>query len=309
MQFDIRVAALHELTLKRVKMAATLLAAYGARARVSAWDGTRCHLLVAAGDDAYGQRALALAERRATPALTVLDIAPVDASTTVGRDTPAAHLVKMFSQLLGLADTSESGPSEIALDSLVCLLAGPRYRGQLVTATRGSAVVMLDPGAGKVYAASHSDLLHVQDRLCEGDWTVWSGNPRRFPQENGAAAGMEPFLIAATQRGKAALPAFPAGPCWLETWPDLGCLPSMLKLMQLTRMLTREATTPHALAEKAGDIASVQEVNAFLWALSAANLLKLEAKVVESKAPRRRTVGNGIWTAIARRFGLSQKSI
>ena len=64
MLFDIRTAALDDLTEQRLQLAASLLGAWRMRARITPWDGTSCHLLVADVDDAYGRRAMALAARR-----------------------------------------------------------------------------------------------------------------------------------------------------------------------------------------------------------------------------------------------------
>ncbi|MCR6700566.1 MAG: hypothetical protein NVV68_05160 [Dokdonella sp.] len=65
MQFDIRTAALDDLAEQRIRLAVSLLPAYRLRGRLGAWDGTRCDLLIAAAGDAYGHRALSLAQRRA----------------------------------------------------------------------------------------------------------------------------------------------------------------------------------------------------------------------------------------------------
>ena len=51
---DIATAALSEQAEQRVRIAASLLAAWRVRGQVRSWDGTRCTLLVADIADTYG---------------------------------------------------------------------------------------------------------------------------------------------------------------------------------------------------------------------------------------------------------------
>ena len=66
MHFDVRTAALDDLIERHVRLAVSLLGAHQLHARLSPWDGTRCDLLIASSEDAYGAQALDLACRRGT---------------------------------------------------------------------------------------------------------------------------------------------------------------------------------------------------------------------------------------------------
>ncbi len=312
MHYDIRTAALCDDSEKRVRLAAKLLAAYKINARVAPWDGTRCHLLVAAGDDAYGAQAMALARKRGTPVLSMLPEVPApapgqDAQGDVARDVPAARLVKLLADLLGAGtdagDATEPDPN----DRLPCVLASARHRGKRVTVSSGSVSVLIDPDSGRAYAPTHSDLLHAQDNFCKTGWTVAPGNTANFVLAQCAFAGLEPFLIAATQRGQHLLPEYPAGHYRLDAWPDFGSLPSMAKLMHIASTLTTESATPRQLETTKGRTTSAPEVGALLWALAAANLLKTAdpEPAMAAAASSRKSPRNGIWGAIARRFGLA----
>jgi hypothetical protein len=311
MHYDIRTAALCDDSEKRVKLAAKLLAAYKINARVDPWDGTRCHLVVAAGDDAYGVQAMAIARRRGTPVLSMLPGATgpgTDGQGDVACDIPAARLVKWLAELLeGRADAEDAAGPDIQ-DRLPCLLASNRYRGKRVTIASGSVSVLIDPQSGRAYAPTHSDLLHAQDNFCKAGWTVTHGNTANFVLAQCAFAGLEPFMIAATQRGRQLLPEYPAGHYRLDTWPDFGSLPSMAKLMHIVSTLTTDSSTPQQLESAKGKTTSRAEVDALLWALAAVDLLKTAgsgpAAANASTASPRKPARSGIWGAIARRFGL-----
>ncbi len=310
MHYDIRTAALCDDSEKRVRLAAKLLAAYKINARVGAWDGTRCHLLVAAGEDAYGAQAMALARKRGTPVVTMLrDGAPPGrhGDHAVACDEPAARLVKLLFELLESGTGTEETTDSDTQERLPCVLASPPHRGKRVTIALGSVSVLIDPDSGRAYAPTHSDLLHAQDNFCKPGWTVSHGNAANLVPAQCAFAGLEPFLIAATQRGRQLLPPYPTGHYRLETWPDFGSLPSMARLMHLASALTADSCTPTALESAMGRTTSASEVGALLWALAASDLLQSAGPDprVATAIPSRKPSRTGIWGAIARRFGLA----
>jgi hypothetical protein len=55
MRIDLTYAGLTEQMLQRLRLAAQLLASRQIQAFVRAWDGTRCHVLVALTQDGYGK--------------------------------------------------------------------------------------------------------------------------------------------------------------------------------------------------------------------------------------------------------------
>ncbi|WP_257389018.1 hypothetical protein, partial [Tahibacter caeni] len=105
MRLDLRTAALTELEEQRVRIAAQLLAAHGGEARVGAWDGTRCDLVVLNADDGYGRHVLDIARRRGVPAVA-FGAPRTDADAQAGivaAEGSAASLAATLWRLVGTA--------------------------------------------------------------------------------------------------------------------------------------------------------------------------------------------------------------
>lgn len=320
MLFDIRTAALDEGLQQRVRLAVSLLAAERLHAQIGAWDGTRCHLLIAAIDDEYGRRALALALRRGTPALALgsksleLAIEPVALHATV------ASLAKKIRQKLSALKSADAAPGQApapapapAQDShgnepVLCQLARAPLRGRTVRFKGRGRNILIHPTAGRAYASSLSDLLLAPDALSLPGWTLREADDGDEPTGL-ASLSLEAFLLRAAWNAGEALPEFPRGRYGLRTWPDLGGVPQMVGALQIAKLLLGEPMS--ALQLRKRELADVgpQQINACLWAFAAADLLHdaddaghapsaLPGAAASSRRPW--------WSAIARRFGLQR---
>ena len=306
MLFHIRTAALDDLAEQRVRLAASLLGAYRLRAKVDAWDGTRCHLLVASSDDAYGRQALSIAQRRGTPTIPLGETEAIPGVASISAFITASALAKLIRDRLqgDEAPQAVDVPGAKASRPALCLLATPPLRGQAVDATCNGRSLMLRPQVGRVYAATHSDLLAVADMLSGSDWDM---RIVEHPEstEHLVSTSLESFLMRAAHRSAERLPDFPEGRYRLEAWPDLGALPSLVGALQVANLLIAGPKSVRELAATDAG-ANRSELNACLWAFAAADLLRdvdPGAKVVAlpQRPPR---VQTGLWSSLARRFGL-----
>jgi len=304
--FDIRTAALDDLVEQRVRLAVSLLGAYRLRAKVGPWDGTRCHLLIASSDDAYGQQALSLAQRRGTSLIPLGETESTPGIATISAYTPAAALAKLIHERLQGEQPQPAAiaPASATLPAL-CRLATPPLRGHAVDATCHHRKLMLRPQVGRVYARTHSDLLAVADSLSGSDWEMTVVD-RPDSTENMVSASLEAFLVRAAHRASDRLPDFPEGRYRLDAWPDLGSLPSMLGAMQASKLLIGNTLTLRELKQSAPATLDRAELNACLWAFAAADLLRDTAPSAGTiAAPARPArMQAGLWSSLARRFGL-----
>lgn len=304
MLLDIRTAALDDLAEQRVRLAVSLLPAYRLRGRLGAWDGTRCDLLIAAADDVYGHRALSLARRRGTPVMALgAPIADIGVEP-ISPASPASVLARLMRDRLQVAapDTAPVGEAEPA--SPLCRLAVAPLRGRAVDVVCSGRTILLRPQLGRVYAASHSDLLAVADGMSGSPWQI-EPSDRMTDAHDLVSASIESFLLRTAQRAGDRLPPFADGRYRLHAWPDLGSVPTYLDAMRVARLLIRHAMTPDELVQADG-MPDRRRVDACLWAFAAANLLS-EAGAQRAAPPRPQRparVQSGLWSSLARRFGL-----
>ena len=102
MRIDIRTAGLASQAEPRARLAAQLMAAFKFEARISAWDGTRCHVLIADADDAYGARCIEQAARRGISVLALSQGGSSGPETVSKTDAsaPAAMLARQLAAML-----------------------------------------------------------------------------------------------------------------------------------------------------------------------------------------------------------------
>lgn len=314
MRIDIRTAALDSEVERRIRISANLLAAYRLQAMVKAWDGTRCQLLVAAADDAYGQQAISLAARRGTPVIALGSSFPPAANgpiTTIPLSSPAPSIARAMSEFLTATSMPEAPQGLVAPQHPgLCSLASATLRGRAVDIAANGRVAHLRPEVGRAYAASHSDLLAVADALLGNTATL---TPIERPTAiNGEVSGsLESLLTRAALRARDRLPAFPDGKYWLDAWPDLGMLPESVGALTLSRKLLRGSSSLEQLCS--GEDAGLDRagIHACLWAFAAADLLRGGENAwaaIPEAAPEQATARTGLWRSLARRFGLSTKA-
>lgn len=303
MLFDIRTAALDDLAEQRVRLAVSLLPAYRLRGRLGTWDGRRCDLLIAAADDVYGLRALSLAQRRGTPVMalgapiTDIGVEPVSAAS------PASVLARLMRDRLQAAAPETQPVAEADHIPSLCRLAVAPLRGRAVDVTCNGRTILLRPQLGRVYAASHSDLLAIADGMSGSPWRIELSD-RPIDPHDLVSASIESFLLRTAQRAADRLPAFADGRYRLHAWPDLGSVPAYLDAMRVARLLIRNAMTPEQIAGADG-MPDRRRVDACLWAFAAAHLLSdagAQRTPLRPQPPPR--LQPGLWSSLARRFGL-----
>lgn len=308
---DIATAALDEQAEQRIRLAATLLAAWRIPARVRAWDGTRCTLLVADLADAYGRQAFTRARSRQTPVLafgaTAADLGPgvLDANEA----SPAPALAQALRELLAVEATSHIEPNESTTGAAVpalCRLADPEFSGRAVDAQLNGRRIRIHPDTGRVHAATLSDLLSARDSFASAEWTLAASDDT--PDEDGAHRSLEAFLLQAAFQGRAQLPPFPAGRYRLKDWPDVGSAPELVGALKVAKALMRASAGVDDLPRLCG--LDARDVNATLWAYRAANLLERQDATADAAVapPPAQPVGafSGMLARIASRFGLAR---
>lgn len=309
MFFDIRTAALDELTEQRLRVAASLLGAEGASARIGAWDDTHCHLLVAGTDEAYGRHALALAAVRGIrvlalgthcDALPVVAVSPLKTAPVLARE--------LHRGLHGLVPDASQAPAADGTPTL-CRLATPPLPGTpLVLRCHGYAV-HLCPGSGRVYAAGRPDLLAIGDRLGGSACTI-EPMPPGVPPQAPDSGSLVAFLLRGAFRAGERLPAFPEGCYHLDALPNPGTLPAALPAAQrIARALAaRPLDTRQREAAGLHDIDPV-DFGASLWAFAAAGLLRGTGGAAQDARdtavrPPPRPAATALWSALTRRAAL-----
>lgn len=313
MYFDIRTAALDDLTEQRLRLATSLLGAQRVSARIGPWDGGSCHLLVTDTDNAYGRHALALATRRGTGVMALgeprgdLPVTPVSPLKTASEFARA--LQEQLGELTPRSSTSASGTG--SAPPVLCSLAMLPLRGAALDLHCHGYTVHLRPEAGLVHAATCSDLFAVIDGLCGTDCRIEAAAPGSLPEAL-PTHSLAAFLLRAAFRAGERLPAFPPGRYHLDACPDLGSLSTpMGAALRIARSLSAQPLDTRT--RDAADLHDVDHVdfNASLWGFAAADLLRGACSAPDAGAhlpgqaspppPRARRT---FWSSLARRAAL-----
>ncbi|WP_386066147.1 hypothetical protein ACFJIW_16565 [Tahibacter sp. UC22_41] len=308
MRLDFRTAALSEQEEQRVRIAAQLLAAHGGQARVGAWDGTRCDLVVLNADDGYGRHVLDVARRRGLPAVALGPLRPdAAADGLVVAEGSAASLAATLWRLVGAAATDTAAKTSRStradLAGLLRLAETP-LRGADVRATIAGRSIVLRPSVGRTRGRTLSDLLAARDHLGDSGWqfeALAPGVDDAMPSDS--AMSLDAFLLTGALRTRVALPPFPDGEWALRDWPDLGAAADLVAGLRLAQRLRRAAATPRALAEGAG--VARELADACLWAFRAADLLT-ETAAPAPRAAAPPPVVRQLLNRLAARFGLAR---
>ena len=300
MDLDVRTAVLEEATEQRLRLAISLLGAYRLRIRLNPWDGTRCDLLIASADDAYGARVLAQAQRRGTKAIGV----GRTLNAAISPDATAAMLAQHIRDQVYGAASSDASAASAPLPAL-CRLAQPPLRGKAVDVICHGRALKLRPQTGRVHAESHSGLLAGLEKLSESRCRIVLSDGDDDVQ-NMASASIESVLLRAAYRIGDALPDFPAGRYWLDAWPDLGVMPLQTGALRTCLLLIGNTRSSDDLVKSdLGDVTPA-DLNACLWAFAAADLLRDDGVVrrIETAPPRKPRAHASFLSSLARRFGL-----
>lgn len=309
MLLDIRTAALDDEIENRVHLAVPQLAAYKLRARVTPWNGTRCHLLVAAADEKYGHMAILLALRRGTPVIALGQPIEPLAVSPLPRDLTAEALIDaMRARLEEVPIRASRKDDSQDRRPLVCRLSRPAVRGKALGIRNSERTLMLlRPQAGRAYASNFSDFEASIKGFQDLAWGRIEIDSASIASDM-VSTSIESFLLLAADMGKLGLPDYPDGNYKLSAWPDLGSLPGLVSALYIAKQLVNGPVSPDEIVEQSQMDIERQDVNACLWAWAAADLLmdagdRPTAFGKRSRANKQRISGS-IWSSIARRFGL-----
>ncbi len=274
------------------------------RPSISPWDGTRCDLLVAGAQDAYGQRAMDIAKRRGTP---ILAFGPDETAKTPGicflpEGSPVLMIVQELTALLQTPAPNEAGANSFGAWGLCRLAMDASLQGRDLRATLGQCTIELLPSTGRVVAPSHSELVIASENLGKSGWFF---SPKEGQALGAASLSLDSFYMTAALKASAQLPSFPGGRYQLEDWPDLGGVSESIHALRMAQHLLRQAHDQEELAAQCHIAPS--EVSAGLWAYQASGLLRK----TRDEAPSATTIRHqpakperGLFEKIAARFGL-----
>ncbi len=331
MKVDVTVAGIEPHAFVQVRLAGHLLAAQQWRVVVREWDGTRCDVLIADLDDAYGRQAMALADRRGTPVIALAANEGGEPRRTFARDAEALQLAQAIRALLpekspapasappvdarALAGIPAATDAMRQTNALLRLASEEGLYGIDVRATVAGRTIGLSPAAGRATATSLADLLTARDQLGTAQWQMQA---QAAEGETGdVSISLDAFYVGGALRLREELPPFPDGLYRLRDWPDLGAAPVLVGALRVAHALTRAAHTPRALSEHLQ--LPLSEVHACLWAFRASGLLLREANAnapvapasvsaaVETVAPvARERPASSLLSKIARHFGIGR---
>lgn len=316
-------AGLDEDEAQHLKTAGKLLGVFKVEARVQPWQAMLCDVLVARVDADAGRAAMAQAGERSLPVLALVGEYPAAAQGEGAVPDPQALLSRapmhrylaalraVIDRVDGAGKRDAAGPAnaqplpEIGL----CQLAvDPQLRGRDLFAVSHGRRLHLCPRQGKVHAASHSDLLTARGYLPSPGWRF---APLRRSTQSGRsiAVSLDGFLLQGAMAARQVLPPYPDTPCYLVDWPDLGSATEVPAAMDVAAVLIRGRIRPSRLAEVTQQAQDV--VNACLWALRAADLLRHDDEAALPPAAGQPELAarsfTGVMARIARRFGVSRR--
>lgn len=155
-------------------------------------------------------------------------------------------------------------------------LASERMRGEAINASKRGRFLMLRPSEGRVYAATHSDLLAAIETCLGSGWEL-ERVQRAKPFKHEACMDLVVFLLQVAYRAKAQLPRFAQGSYRLVDAPNLAPLSAPLSALgsaaPICSALTAGCTSLQALAASLPGGTDPAEIHACLWAVAAANRL------------------------------------
>ena len=326
MRAAVRHAGLKQDQEQRVRIAAGALAANSIVASASPWDGTRCDLVLLHADDGYGQHVMQIARRRGVEviALSATRTGREPGVNWIREDSSAAVLARQMAALL-LGDRAPESPSEAAGEAaaasasevpasnasevaLVRLSEDPSLAGKDVEARIAGRTVFLLPSSGRVLSATLSDQFATRDRLGEAGWQFRPARKGDIESNRFEFSGsLEAFLLQGALQQARQLPRFPAQPCSLQDWPDLGTTPDAVDALRVVQALQSRALTPATIASECR--LDPAYVSACLWAFAAAGLLHRSPHGAAAAMPVTTPMAKpvlGVFARLAAHFGLGR---
>jgi hypothetical protein len=148
-----------------------------------------------------------------------------------------------------------------------------------------------------------SDMIELRNHLCDNGWsTTTLVAESDVPRGVEISSSLDSYLVSGAIQGSDRLPSFPDVRCSLDHWPDLAAAEGAEGAVRVAALLTRGAYSPRDVAAATGMAA--REVSAYFWAFDAAGILQRD--VEETAVPEQpvSTPRAGMWTRIAKTFGL-----
>lgn len=282
MRIDIRTAALGSTAEPRARLAAQLMAAFKFEARISAWDGTRCHVLIANADDAYGARCIEQAARRG---ISVLALSQGGASgpETVSKSLSSAPAAILAKQLAAMLEEKNNQSSPVmAGNGLVLLAMVPTLASGIFKAQLRQHTIFINRQTSRVYARTEAELQAAKTDLCLPNWDFITASADDISAACQCSMALDAFCVLAALQGIGRFPDLPEKHYTLSDWPDLGLAVDVPNIFSLIRMLQKNPVSPAEATAKSG--MDVLEATALLWALKASGVL-VEGRVMEMTAP------------------------
>lgn len=334
MRTDIRIAGLPAQVESRIRLAAQLIAAFDIDAKVSAWDGTRCHALVADAEDAYGARSIELAARRgiAVLALSGSGTTGPDDICKSARALPAGSLAKVLARCLGRnTDGSTADVAELARvpslatasDSLlsgggvVQLASAFERAGGAIVGRIDGLTVLLRREASRASASSREVLLAARDRLAQTGWQFTPAEQESsdtLRDLSAASMALDAFCVSGARAADGPFPELPARALQLQDWPDLGAAGVPASWLSVVGLLQHKPRTPAELVARSG--LDPVALRALLWALHASGAITPVAeresghrpamdRPEDAGVPGLSRVAPGLLSKLMRRFGFA----
>lgn len=310
MRIDIRTAGLASHAEPRARLAAQLMAAFKFDARISAWDGTRCNVLIADADDAYGVRCIEQAVRRGISVLALSQngIQGPGTAQKAPASAPAAALAKLLATMLG----EKNNPAEKsdAASGLILLAVVPTLATGSFKAESGQHSILINRQTSRVYAHSEAALRAAQDDMHLPNWDFSPiSSSAEFTGLYQYSMALDAFCVLAALQSIGNFPALPEKHYQLSDWPDIGLAGDVPNIFSLIRLLQKgSVSTSNAIAQSGMD---AEEAVALLWAMKASGVLVVgkemptaAVKIRPEKSPPELSFLN----KLMQRFGLSSSS-
>lgn len=303
MKINLRYAGLATDAERRVRLAASALAAHRMTANASAWDGGECDAVVLDGTDAVGEYVLGLARERGIPVLDVRNRNHGVAESIAN----IAWLTRSLRELLLEPRAASGAPGrKTGLPALLRIATDPSLAGANLEAYQSGTRLWLLPRSGRVVSVTVSDQLRARGQFGAADWSF-----KAVPADPGwhapgeISASLDAFYLHAAWQLRGRLPRFPSGQYGLRDWPDLGAAEEFVGALRVVQILLKRKADIDDIVQSSG--LTEEDVSAFLWAFKASGILSGRTVEVPSPPARRsRPAFNGLWSRLAAHFGLAR---
>lgn len=306
LDIDLRYTGLAHADERRVKLAATALAAHQLAVRTEVWDGQPCDVLVTDSRDEQGAKAL---ERARSARIPALDLHRPE-RTALQTVTSVVWLTRSLHQLLREREALASPSATIATDKapigLVELVTRADLAGKPVMASHGSITVWLLPQTGQVLSRAVGDALNARTRMGTAGWRFQVlDQDQLVPPPAEIPTSLDAFFMEAAWRVRNHLPRFADGCYRLRDWPDLGDGAEFADALPIVRALLRERASIADIARSSRS--SQAEVSACLWALAASDILLGRQQQVPATQPAAsEQAAKGVWSRLATHLGITR---